>query len=204
MDAKKQETTKSNSVKERRTFVKKAMAGSVLVSLPLKGVWAGNHGNVGVNTSAAASGNGSGGSSVQSWNLEGYDYWKYRLPSHCNYSDFKDVFGVKAYKGYSYDYYPQSNQYGSWYTFNESIYKVMKPERNKYVGPTNYNRLLIALYLNASEHGKNGIYFPIVDGVNYSSATEFARELVSWSYSNPGHWAPKFASFIDDPASFFS
>ena len=93
MDAKKQETTQSNSVKERRTFVKKAMAGSVLVSLPLKGVWAGNHGNVGVNTSAAASGNGSGGSSVQSWNLEGYDYWKYRLPSHCNYSDFKDVFG---------------------------------------------------------------------------------------------------------------
>lgn len=80
----------------------------------------------------------------------------------------------------------------------------MKFERNKYVGLINYNRLLIVLYFNVSEYGKNGIYFFIVDGVNYLSVIEFVRELVFWLYLNFGYWVLKFVSFIDDFVLFFS
>lgn len=184
----------------RRNFVKKTLAGSALLSLPIKNVWA--TGTVNVNSSAAASGNGSGGAGLEDreWYLEGPDYWKNNLPSELWYTSFRDIFGKKAYYGTPSDYEPIKEN-GYWTTFDKPIYKILAPERTKYSGCKNYNRMLLALYLNARESGRSHVYYPVVDGNYYHSAEDYARSIIHQSYYAPGYWAQRFESFIANPTS---
>ena len=185
----------------RRNFVKKTLAGSALLSLPIKNVWA--TGTVNVNSSAAASGNGSGGAGLEDreWYLEGPDYWKNNLPSDLRYASFASIFGREAYIAKKSEHEPQRRD-GRWLTFDESLYKILQPTRSKFAGCKNYNRVLISLYLNARESGNAHIFYPVVDGNYYRRAEDFASAIIAQSYYNPAFWAVNFENFISSHQGF--
>lgn len=178
----------------RRSFVKKALAGTAAVSLPTKSVWA----SMSVTASAAASGNGSDANSIVQYNLEGPDYWRYNMPYEYRYKRFKDVFGVRAYKAKYHDTF-------SYYhadTFNNYLYKIMDLHSSRYAGYADYNRLCISMFLNAVMSGQGDIYYPVVEDGSFSSPYSYASKLIELTYSNPANSAYQLASIIENPSSY--
>ncbi|BFT31008.1 hypothetical protein D210916BOD24_21840 [Alteromonas sp. D210916BOD_24] len=186
----------------RRNFVKKTLAGSALLSLPIKNVWA--TGTVNLNSSAAASGNGSGGAGLQQreWHLEGPNYWKHNLPSDLWHASFVRIFDGEAYFGKQSDTYPI--EIDGRKKFDEKIIDILRVEKEEYAGCNDYNRILIALYLNAresSDSSYSNIYYPVLDGSHYSSARDFAKSIYSNSKGSQYFSALEYASFIANPNS---
>lgn len=183
--------TKSQS---RRNFVKKALAGSMVVSLPTKSVWA----QTSITASAGASGNGSDANSIVQYNLESPDYWRYNMPYEFKYKTFKDIFGVSAYKAKYHD----SFSYYHTEKYDTYLYKILGLHRSSYAGYADYNRLCISMFLNAAMSGQDDIYYPVVEDGTFSSSYAFARKLIELTYSNPETSAHQLTSIIENPSSF--
>jgi len=197
MESKRSQSQNETQMQGRRTFVKKALAGSALISLPAKGVWARSH--VNINSSAAASGNGSDAGSVTEYNLKGPDYWRYNCSYQYKNLNFKSVFGRNAYTGEYYDTGP-TYKYGSVKTFNKSLIDILIPTKDKYAGCNNYNRLLIALFLNAAQSGEGNVYYPVLDGSQFSDEYAFARYLIDLTYDDPYGSSLYLEQYINDPS----
>lgn len=197
MESKKSEVHTDAQKRSRRTFVKKTLVGSALISLPTKGVWA--TGQVNVNSSAAASGNGSDAGNVNDYSLKGPDYWRYNCSYDYKYKKFESVFGVEAYRGKASETGPRY-EYGSVKTFNKSLIDILTPSRSSYAGCNNYNRLLIAMFLNAAQSGDGDCYYPILEGNQFYSEYDFANFLVSNTYSDPYGSSFVLAQYIANPS----
>jgi len=193
----------------RRRFVKKAAVGAALVSLPVRSVWAN-----GITNSIVASGHGSDWANNQTLKLQGPDYWAANIPSMDANMKFKDVFEAKAIKGYSdsSDYNIKSDgspeTTGNKRTLNDILTLTNNPSRQgkakHLAGPNDYNRLLVAMYLNAlyGAGGSFDVEYPVANGRPFANAKEFAMHLYSITSATPDTSATALASLISDPSTF--
>lgn len=198
------ETTQS-----RRRFVKETAAGAALVSLPVKSVWAN-----GITNSIVASGHGSDWANNQTLRLQGPDYWSTNIPDMDAIMEFKTVFGGKPIKGYSdsSDYDTKKNGSPETTGGRRTLVDVLELKNNSrgpgkathLAGPNDYNRLLVAMYLNAL-YGSGNLFdveYPVANGRPFESADDFAKHLYSITSGTPDTSATALASLISDPSTF--
>lgn len=193
----------------RRRFVKKAAFGAALVSLPVRAVWAN-----GITNSIVASGHGSDWANNQTLRLQGPDYWAANISPMDANMKFKMVFGGKPVKGYSDSSDYDTNNNGSPKTTgtHRTLIDVLELKNNPnghgkaihLAGPNDYNRLLVAMYLNAlyGSGGSFDVEYPVANGRPFASADEFAKHLYSITSDTPDTSATALASLISDPSTF--
>lgn len=174
----------TNSGKSRRQFLTKATAGLVIASLPARSVWASGGG---VAQSIVASGHGSDFSGGDPIELLSPGYW-------CNHEkqfhklNFYNVFGGKAFSKYG------SPSLKSSLTFGDIL---VGSSTNKGAGNCNFH--MVGMYLNAINHGKFGINYPVVGfGQPFATASLFAKYLYNKALLNPHALGSELSSIIDD------
>lgn len=201
MERKGSENSIESNVQSRRTFVKKALTGSALISLPAKGVWAGGH--VNLNSSAAASGTGSDAGSVQTYTLMGPDYWRNnsRCSSYYGNKKFKDVFGQEAYWGKT-SHTGKQYRDGSVRTINKYISDILAPTKDNFTGCNDYNRLVVALFMNAALSGDGECYYPVLESSQFYDEYDFARYLIDLTYSDPYGSATYLRNYIAEYSQY--
>lgn len=165
-DQKEQDTAKLN----RRKFLTRTGAGLIIAAIPARSVWASSDG---ITQSIVASGHGSdfaNGVPIKLFRVEDLQLMASNSPYNYN---FKSTFG-KSPIG--------SNR-------NPRFRQVLRNDNFK--GPSDINRLLIALYLSAEGSLKNGHdpfsspYYPIVGtGQPFSTLTDFADYLYNNANDN--------------------
>lgn len=193
----------------RRRFVKKAAVGASLVALPVRSVWAN-----GITNSIVASGHGSDWASGGTLRLQGPDYWVSNI-SIVPSERFSDVFGKTGY----YARVHQGVQYK-----NGSVRKIsddrtlsdvllLKNARKSagnapwVAGPSDYNRLMVAMYLNAkfgnTPEGSD-VHYPVANGRPFNDEYEYAEKLVELTFANPVNSATELAGIIANPSNYQS
>ncbi|APE06554.1 hypothetical protein BM528_12925 [Alteromonas sp. RW2A1] len=199
------ETTQS-----RRRFVKRTAVGAAFVSLPVKSVWAN-----GITNSIVASGHGSDWANGGTLRLQGPDYWASNItlvPSE----RFVDVFGETGYNS-------RANQ-GIRYKEDRSVKKigasrtladVLLLKNNKktagnapwVAGPSDYNRLMVAMYLNA-KYGNtpvgSDVHYPVANGRPFNDEYEYALKLAELTFADPVNSATELAGIIANPSNYQS
>ena len=196
-----QQSSKSVSPESRRRFITKAAAGSVLLSLPAKSVWAN-----GITNSIVASGHGSDWANGQPLVLQGVNYWMSRLGT-AGSQRFEDVFGGRALVGVE-----SSTTSSGFHDRRHTIFQIMNLQNRNgntnsntpnRAGPQNYNRLLIAMYMNAL-HGANSVdvHYPVANGRPFADAQSYAHHLYSITSATPSASAQALASLISNPSGF--
>lgn len=209
---------KTNSSASRRKFVKRAAAGTALLSLPAKSVWA--NGTV---NSIVASGHGSDWASGERITLRSHGYWKNHMP-HEDKLKFSSVFGFEAlndfgnsitlpkysggYKAPKLHYFLKSEGdscveiRGVKDTSNVFIRSTNKTDWSGNVvnkfdlsGPANVNCHLVTMYLNAKHHGNHGVYYPVV--ASFGSLQKYVDYLAGLYLTDPGKLGVELAAIID-------
>ncbi|TXH98716.1 MAG: hypothetical protein E6Q75_00825 [Rheinheimera sp.] len=148
----------------RRKFLTKASVGIVVASLPARSVWARDGG---VAQSIVASGHGSDFADGKKIALLSPGYWKNHCQGVYHSYNFKTVFNGLAFAKTSGKYLDDSTTFGD----------ILKSKGAEFKGPGNINFHLIAMYLNALNHGQFGLYYPVGQGKPFSSPGAFAQHI---------------------------
>ncbi|MDP5031776.1 hypothetical protein, partial [Paraglaciecola sp.] len=157
----------------RRKFLTRTGAGLVIASLPSKSVWATT---CGVANSICASGHGS--DFAQGNNIKTVGPSSFVLPrgDHPNNPRFKDIFGER------FNNISNPPNIGA----NVRFRAIINNDDNK--GPSGINRLLVGMYLNATNsgaHPSDTIFYPIIGvGKPFSSADLFAKHIYALAVDN--------------------
>ncbi|WP_260656561.1 hypothetical protein [Rheinheimera sp. 4Y26] len=174
----------TGSGKSRRQFLTKATAGLVIASLPARSVWASGGG---VAQSIVASGHGSdfaGGDPIE---LLSPGYWS-NHELHQHKYNFYNIFGGRAFTKSGFP----SLKTGL--TFGDIL--VGDP---KFKGCGNCNFHMVGIYLNAINHGKFGINYPIIGfGQPFATASDFAKYLYNKALLDPNGVGSELSSIIDN------
>ena len=193
--------TKNTKSDVRRTFLKRATAGAVIVSIPAKSVWAN-----GITASIVASGHGSDWNGGNDIALLSHGLWKQRLhPTKTNGNhgthrienvSFSSVFGgnpIEDGAGVAFD-----SDNTLFYGLNGA--DPSGKNDNDWKGPGTVNCQMIAMYLNAKYHGTLGLDYPVVNAVTgrpFSSLDDYAVKLYELATIDPGTVGSQLSSLID-------
>lgn len=176
----------TNSGKSRRQFLTKATAGIVIASLPARSVWATGGG---VAQSIVASGHGSDFSGSDPIELLSPGYWMNHEKQYHSLC-FHTVFGGRAFSKYGSPSLAQSITFGQ---------ILMSRNKTNYKGAGNCNFHMVGMYLNAINHGKFGINYPVIGfGQPFATASLFAKYLYSKALLNPSRLGSELSNIIDD------
>lgn len=203
----------SSNVKtqSRRRFVKKAAVGASLVALPVRSVWAN-----GITNSIVASGHGSDWANGSTLSLLTPDDWANEIDINDADTTFVSIFekkgyNSKAHQGVRYNKYGSVKKISADRTLSE-ILQLRKPnkpagEATWLAGPNDYNRLLVAMYLNA-KYGNtmpgSRLHYPVANGRPFATPEAYATQLVALTYSTPVDSATTLRGIIDNPANYQS
>ena len=203
----------SSNVKtqSRRRFVKKAAVGASLVALPVRSVWAN-----GITNSIVASGHGSDWANGGTLSLLTPNEWANEIDINDADTTFFSIFGKKGYSASSHE--------GIRYKNNGSIKKIdrdttlseilqlrhpNKPGKDAtwVAGPNDYNRLMVAMFLNA-KYGDtppgSSLHYPVANGRPFATPEAYAMQLVALTYNSPVDSATTLKGIIDNPANYQS
>ena len=203
----------SSNVKtqSRRRFVKKAAVGASLVALPVRSVWAN-----GITNSIVASGHGSDWANGGTLSLLTPDDWANQIHTNDANTTFVSIFGEKGYSASSHE--------GIRYKNNGSIKKIggdrtlseiLQLRNDNYTsgnatwlaGPNDYNRLMVAMFLNA-KYGDtppgSSLHYPVANGRPFATPEAYAMQLVALTYNSPVDSATTLKGIIDNPANYQS
>lgn len=173
----------TNSGKSRRQFLTKATAGLVIASLPARSVWASGGG---VAQSIVASGHGSDFSGGDPIELLSPGYWmNHEMQYHKLV--FSKIFGGRAFTKNGAASLPLTVTFGQILMYSS------------YKGAGNCNFHMVGMYLNAINHGKFGINYPIIGfGQPFATSSLFAKYLYSKALLNPYALGSELSSIIDN------
>lgn len=185
------------NTQSRRVFMRRAGTGAVIAALPMKSVWAN-----GITTSIIASGNGSNWVGSNDLHL-------------CEYRDFQPMFTIRdpgptfasVFGGPAKSNGLSGGDLSAELTFF-NILKIKdndKVRQKSYKGPSNYNRHLVAMYLNAKYNGQWGIVYPVVNvstGRPFASAEEYALRLYELTKDTAAASGKQLGLLINDPTSY--
>lgn len=209
---------KTNSSASRRKFVKRAAAGTALLSLPAKSVWA--NGTV---NSIVASGHGSDWASGERITLRSHGYWKHNIPNSDKVT-FSSVFGFEAvsdsgnsielptylggFKAPKLHHFLKSEGDSgvliAGVTDDTEVFvkRTSKIDtsgnpKNKFdlSGPDNVNCHIVSMYLNAKYHGMHGVYYPVL--ASFGSLQNYVDYLSELYSSDAGKLGVELAAIID-------
>ncbi len=209
---------KSNSSASRRKFVKRAAAGTALLILPARSVWA--NGTV---NSIVASGHGSDWASGERIMLRSHGYWKRNIPNSDKVA-FNSIFGLEAvddsgnlinlpiysggFKKPKLHYFLKSEGDRDvkivGVTNNTEVFVKQTRETdtpgnpvNKFdlSGPNNVNCHIVSMYLNAKYHGMHGVHYPVL--ASFGSLQNYVDYLSGLYSSNAGKLGIELAAIID-------
>ena len=209
---------KTNSSASRRKFVKRAAAGTALLSLPARSVWA--NGTV---NSIVASGHGSDWASGERIMLRSHGYWKNNIPDSDKVT-FSSVFGFDALSdsgnsiklptylgGFEapklHHFLKSEGDSGvliAGVTDDTDVFvkRTSKLDRlgnpkNKFdlSGPDNVNCHIVSMYLNAKYHGMHGVHYPVL--ASFGSLQNYVDYLSRLYSSNAGKLGNELAAIID-------
>lgn len=194
------ESSVSAKTKVRRTFLKRASAGAVIVSIPAKSVWAN-----GITASIVASGHGSDWNGGNDIALLSQGIWKQRLdPVATNGNSgthsldnvsFSSVFGGN----------PIEDGVGGTFDSDNTLFNVLcgyNPAgdiENVWKGPGTVNCQITAMYLNAKYHGTLGLDYPVVNALTgrpFSSLDDYAIKLYELAISDPDTVGSQLSALI--------
>ena len=199
----------NETAQSRRRFVKRTAVGAALVSLPVKSVWAN-----GITNSIVASGHGSDWANGGALRLQGPDYWASNI-SLVPSERFVDVFGETGYNSRS----SQGIRYE-----NGSVKKIgasrtladvlLLKNANRtagnapwVAGPSDYNRLMVAMYLNA-KHGDtpvgSDVHYPVANGRPFNDEYQYALKLAQLTFTDPVNSAAELSGIIANPSNYQS
>jgi hypothetical protein len=195
------EPTVSAKTKVRRTFLKRATAGAVVVSIPAKSVWAN-----GITASIIASGHGSDWNGGNEIALLSHGIWKQRLdPSSTNGNN-----GTHSAENVSFSSIfhgnPIKDGIGITFDSDNTLFNVLNGYNpagdidNTWKGPGTVNCQIIAMYLNAKYHGTLGLDYPVVNAVTgrpFSSLDDYADKLYALAISDPNTLGSQLSAVID-------
>jgi hypothetical protein len=177
------ESSVSKNTKQRRTFLKRATAGAVIASIPGRSAWAGIAGSI------VASGHGSDFQSGECTRLlTAEDIVSF------GYSNLKfvDVFPGTPFNmsGGAKNTLNNDNEIRGYrfkpileWAANLDDNGLSDPKPNR-KGINDVNLGLIVIYLNAINHGSNGIFYPVLEQHN-NDPVAFANYLYSAALSDP-------------------
>lgn len=158
-----------NSTSGRRKFLVKASAGALLSTIPAKSVWA-----TGLTNSIVASGHGSDFGGSKPVYMRPVHFWRNQPKRMGHFKDmtFESVFGANAFK----------DNYGGRHTQSLTLKEVLTTRdedgKYKYRGPGDINWNMIAIAMNAHQHSRFSIHYPIVgSGKPFSSVEELGRHI---------------------------
>ena len=167
------ESSASKNTTQRRTFLKRTAAGVVIASIPGRSAWAGIAGSI------VASGHGSDfnqGACTKLLGAHDFDHPDYRLIK------FSDVFGGNPFNRLGNVRRNAGIDGKGDLSFGNIIDAQLRPgtlknakEVSHYLGVNSVNVGLIVMYLNAANHGFDGIEYPVLE--QHGSATAFADYL---------------------------
>lgn len=205
---------KTNSSASRRKFVKRAAAGTALLSLPARSVWA--NGTV---NSIVASGHGSDWASGERIMLRSHDYWKNNI-SDSDKVTFSSVFGFNAVSksGNSIELPTYSGGLKApklhHFLKTEGVIVGVTDDTEVFVkhtgrfdrwnnpknefdlsGPNNVNCHIVSMYLNAKYHGMHGVHYPVL--ASFGSLQNYVDYLSGLYSSNAGKLGNELAAIID-------
>jgi len=188
--------TANEHAKSRRSFLTKATTGLVIASIPARSVWASGGG---IAQSIIASGHGSDFAQGNPLQLLSPGYWM-NHHTHFHALKFADVFGGRPFdkNGFASLVVVTSKQPRS---IREITFGDILTAQGKlgFKGISNCNFHMVGMYLNAINHGKFGLYFPVIgDGQPFSTAEAFAAYLYSKASSNPSALGSELSSMIDN------
>ncbi|MFT2090423.1 hypothetical protein [Paraglaciecola sp. 2405UD69-4] len=152
----------SKDSKQRRVFLKRATAGAVIASIPARSAWAGIAGSI------VASGHGSDAQAGVCTVLS----------SKFNASDYKKVSFESVFGGIPW------NDNGALRTNGDLTFKEILTTTNRHKkGVNSVNIGLVLMYLNAVNHGYNGIFYPAIE--QHGSEAAFANYLYTSASEDP-------------------
>lgn len=204
--------TKTTNVARRR-FIVTAAATAAVISMPAKATWSN-----GISSSIIASGHGSDWAGGNPIRLQGISYWQHNVGQFGDLK-FNQVFGDKAFEGEAENPYPNVKN-GRFEMIDGSVtfLQIMTLEDKKhkfkpeYAGPNGYNRLLVAMVLNALTSLQQGhspygaIFYPVINGDGrgkpFVDAYDFAHHLYDTTSRQPGGSASELIRFISNPAAY--
>lgn len=204
---------KSNSnetAQSRRRFVKRTAVGAALVSLPVKSVWAN-----GITNSIVASGHGSDWANGGMLSLQGPDYWASTISGTVASEKFSDVFGELGYSARAHQGIQYKNGSVKKISSDRTLLDVLVLKNAKrsagnapwVAGPNDYNRLMVAMYLNAkfgnTAEGSD-VHYPVANGRPFADEYAYALKLAELTYATPVNSATELAGIIANPSNYQS
>jgi len=175
----------SGHAKSRRQFLTKATTGLVIASLPARSVWASGGG---VAQSIIASGHGSDFASGKPTTLYSAGYWKKNASSSQLALNFYSVFGGPAFASNGNPSLNQNLTFGNILNAKGSL---------NYKGPADCNFQMVAMVLNAINHGHNGMNFPVIGPDQpFPDAQSFAAYLYDKALLDPSAIGDELSSLI--------
>lgn len=203
----------SSNVKtqSRRRFVKKTAVGASLVALPVRSVWAN-----GITNSIVASGHGSDWANGGTLSLLTPDDWANQIPTNDANTTFVSIFGEKGYSASSHEDIRYHNN-GAIKKIDRdmTLSEILQLRDNNHsagnatslAGPNDYNRLMVAMFLNA-KYGNtppgSSLHYPVANGRPFATPEAYATQLVALTYSSPVDSATTLKGIIDNPANYQS
>jgi hypothetical protein len=184
------------NTQSRRVFMRRAGTGAVIAALPMKSVWAN-----GITNSIIASGHGSDWAGGADLVLRDSNFFTSLYSVSDPGPAFKDIFSGNAIHENG------TETLGDDVTF----YNILSSKDNsgsvdtKFTGPSLYNQQLVTMYLNALNHGNDGIAYPVVNqstGRPFSTANQYAQQLYTMTIGTPSASGSALGDLIANPYSF--
>lgn len=200
----------NETAQSRRRFVKRTAVGAALVSLPVKSVWAN-----GITNSIVASGHGSDWANGGALRLQGPDYWAGNISGTVANEKFSDVFHELGYNSKAHQGIRYKDGSVKKISSSRTLSDVLLLKNNRYsageatwlAGPSDYNRLMVAMYLNA-KYGNTAegseVHYPVANGRPFVDEYAYALKLVELTYADPVNSAAELAGIIANPSSYQS
>lgn len=194
-----EQSTGSTDTARRKFLVKTSAgiaAGSLMVTLPTKSVWA-----TGIGNSMAASGHGSDTFGGLTLHLQDASYLITNTHVSVNTQTFKDVFGINAYNF--------SGGAVSTYPDNTTLIQILTGMADSVTqdlelyGPNDINLNMVIVYLNALLDSTDGnITYPIIQITNsfpFDSLFNFANYLGNEAAMRRLTTATQLAALVANP-----
>tara|TARA_B100000965_G_C19593470_1_gene759024 strand:- start:2226 stop:2789 length:564 start_codon:yes stop_codon:yes gene_type:complete len=185
--------------------------GASLVALPVRSAWAN-----GITNSIVASGHGSDWAIGCTLSLLTLEEWANEIDINDADTTFVSVFGERGYnskvhQGIRYNNDGSVKKISADRTLSE-ILQLRKPNKSAgkatwLAGPNDYNRLLVAMYLNA-KYGNtppgSSLHYPVANGRPFATPEAYATQLVELTYNSPVDSATTLKGIIENPANYQS
>lgn len=177
------QTVQPNS---RRSFLTKASVGIVIASMPAKSVWASGGG---VAQSIVASGHGSDFADGDPIGVLSPGYWKNHYEQY-HALVFSTVFGGPAFEKNGSPTQPAGLTFG----------QILTEKGDKFKGEGNVNFFMVAMYLNAINHGiVPELNYPILGlGKPFADGAAFASYLYQKALLDAGTLGNELSWIIDN------